>query len=124
MFDILDLTGHHDWFLDPAFTWHLAPEFKQLDIFSRNLVEVNDLAERGIHLASSFIKRVESEEQRKALFQVAEDFRKKVDFSKDIVKYSLKSWLFEEEKKSLFFPLHLVNNAHILNLSLNIDVFR
>ena len=52
----------------------------------RNLVVVNDLAERGIHLATDFIKRVDSEEQRGALSQV-------VDFSgrvKDTSKASLK----------------------------------
>ena len=90
VFDILELTGHQDWLLEPAFNWHLAPEFKQLEVFTSNLVVVNDLAERGIHLASSFIKRVESEEQREALFQVVEDFWKRVDFSKDVVKASLK----------------------------------
>ena len=91
VFDILELTGHQDWLLEPAFTWHLAPEFKQLEVFTSNLVVVNNLAERGIHLASSFIKRVESEEQREALFQVFEDFWKRVDFSKDVVKASLKN---------------------------------
>ena len=56
-----------------------------------SLVVVNDLAERGIHLATEYIKRVESEDQRQALFQVVEDFRKRVDFSKDVVKSSLKN---------------------------------
>ena len=39
---------------------------------------VNDLAERGCHLATEFINRVESDEQREALFQTVEDFRAKV----------------------------------------------
>ena len=47
-------------------------------MFTRNLTVVNDLAERGIHLATDYIKRVESEEQRAALFQVVEEFRGRV----------------------------------------------
>ena len=90
VFDILELSAPQDWLLNPVSTWHLAPEFKKLDLFTKNLVVVNDLAERGIHLAGAFVNRVESEEQRDALFQVVEDFRKRVDFSKDVVKSSLK----------------------------------
>ena len=91
VFDLLKLTGPQDWLLSPAATWHLAPEFQQLNIFVGSLVVVNDLAERGIHLATEYISRVESEEQREALFQVVEDFRKRVDFSKGVVKSSLKN---------------------------------
>ena len=91
VFDLLQLTGPQDWLLSPAATWHLAPEFQKLNIFVSSLVTVNDLAERGIHLATEYVNRVESEEQREALFQVVEDFRKRIDFSKDVVKSSLKN---------------------------------
>ena len=87
VFDLLKLTGPQDWLLSPTSVWHLSPEYMKLDIFSSNLVVVNDLAERGIHLATDFINRVESEEQREALFQVVEDFRARV---KDTTKASLK----------------------------------
>ena len=46
--------------------------------FANNLTVVNDLAERGIHLATEYINRVQSEEQRQALFQVVEEFRDRV----------------------------------------------
>ena len=59
----------------------------KLEEFVRKLTIVNDLAERGCHLATNFINRVESEEQREALFQVVEEFRGRV---KDINKSSLK----------------------------------
>ena len=48
---------------------------------------VNDLEERGIQLATDIIKSVDSEEHRNFLFQIVEDFRKKV---KDCSKKSLK----------------------------------
>ena len=92
--DLLQLTRPQDWLLSPVASWYLAPEFQQLDIFVSSLVVVNGLAERGIHLATEYIKRVESGDQRQALFQVVKDFRKRVDFSKDVVKFSLKNcWL-------------------------------
>ena len=50
----------------------------KLQVFTSNLTVVNDLAERGIHLASDYINRVDSEEQREALFQVVEEFRGRV----------------------------------------------
>ena len=78
VFDLLKLRGSQDWLLDPVSTWYLSPDYKQLDVFTRNLSVVNDLAERGVHLATDFIKRVDSEEQRQALFQVVEDFRSRV----------------------------------------------
>ena len=57
-----------------------------MQVFTKNLVIVNDLAERGIHLAKDFIKRVESEEQRQAHFKVVEEYRSRV---KDTTKASL-----------------------------------
>ena len=76
-----------DWLLTPASTWHLSPSFLKLKEFTTNLVVINDLAERGFHLATDFIRSVDSEEQRDALFQVVEDFRSRV---KKITKASLK----------------------------------
>ena len=87
VFDLLNLPGPQDWLLTPTSEWHLSPDYLKLDTFSSNLVIVNDLAERGIHLATDFINRVESDEQREALFQVVEDFRGRV---KDTTKASLK----------------------------------
>ena len=87
IFDLLHLKGSQDWLLNPTSYWHLSPEFNMLLEFANNLVVVNDLAERGVHLATDFIKRVESEEQRDALFQVVEEFRDRV---KDVTKSSLK----------------------------------
>jgi hypothetical protein len=86
IFDLLKLTGPQDWLLTPVSTWPSSSDYVQLLVFTRNLTTVNDLAERGIHLATEFIRRVESEEQRQALFQVVEDFRNKV---KDSNKASL-----------------------------------
>ena len=88
VFDILGLSGPQDWLLADPSTWDLYPEYEQLQIFTRNLVVVNDLAERGIHLATDYINRVESAEQREALFQVVEDFRGKV---KNLNKKSLEN---------------------------------
>ena len=86
VFDLLQLAGDQDWLLASASTWHLSRNYKQLQIFTENLTAINNLAERGIHLATDYIKRVESEEQRQALFQVVEEFRSRV---KDTSKASL-----------------------------------
>ena len=73
--------------MKPAASWHLSPCYRRLEGFAKNMVVVNDLAERGCHLATEFVNRVESEEQRQALFQVVEEFRGRV---KDTTKSSLK----------------------------------
>lgn len=78
LFDLCGLQGPQDWLLAPSCNWHLSTSFKQIEEFANKLVVVNDLAERGCHLATEFINRVESEEQREALFQSVEDFRAKV----------------------------------------------
>ena len=85
--DLLELRGDQDWMLASASTWPLSKDYTKLQEFTRNLTVVNDLAERGIHLATDFIRRVESEEQRHALFQVVEEFRGRVQ---DTSKASLK----------------------------------
>ena len=85
--DLLQLIGPQDWLLAPASTWHNMPEFCMLEQFAQHLVVVNDLCERGIHLATDFINQVESEEQRQALYQVVEEFRDRV---KGCTKASLK----------------------------------
>ena len=87
IFDLLGLTGPQDWLLIPASQWPLFHEFRSLQSFGSNLVVVNDLAERGIHLATDFVSRVRSEEQRTALFQVVENYRGRV---KKVTKGSLK----------------------------------
>ena len=87
VFDLLNLSGSQDWLLTPTSEWHLSPDYMKLHNFASNLVVSNDLAERGVHLATDFINRVESEEQREALFQVVEDYRSRV---KDTSKSSLK----------------------------------
>ena len=60
--------------------------YKVLDDFTRQLTVVNDLAERGIHLATDFVNRVQSEEQRDALFQIVEFFWSKVENSTKLSK--------------------------------------
>ena len=52
VFDLLQLAGDQDWLLASASTWHLSMNYKQLQIFTENLTAINDLAERGIHLAT------------------------------------------------------------------------
>lgn len=87
LFDLFDITGPQDWLLTPASTWHFSPVFIELQEHANNLVVINDLAERGCHLATEFINRVDSEEQRQALFQVVENNRAMV---KNTNKSSLK----------------------------------
>ena len=87
LFELFDLEGPQDWLLAPSCTWHLSPNFIKLEEFAKTLVVVNDLAERGCHLATEFINRVQDEEQRQALMQHVEDFRKKV---KNLNKENLK----------------------------------
>ena len=79
---IFDLQVSQDWLLHPASDWHFSPELNKLLAFTNNLVVVNDLTERGVHLATDFIKRVESEEQR-----MVEEFPER---DKDVTKSSLK----------------------------------
>ena len=71
----LHLMGH--WLLAPASTWHDMPELRVLEEFAQHqLVVVNNLCERGVHLATDFINMfMKSEEQRPSLFWVVEDFR-------------------------------------------------
>ena len=78
IFDLFDMTGEQDWLLAPSSNWHLSSDFRKLEEYALSLVCVNDLAERGCHMATEFIKRVESEEQRTALWQCLEDYRVKV----------------------------------------------
>ena len=66
--DLLQMTGKQDWLTSPASTWHKSTDFLTLKEFALNLVVVNDLAERGIHLATDYINRVRSEELKQALF--------------------------------------------------------
>ena len=87
IFNILQLNGSQDWLLAPATSWSLSPDYSVLEEFAQNLLVVNDLAERGIHMASDCIDSVQSEEQRAALFQIVDDFRSRV---KDITKASLR----------------------------------
>ena len=77
MFNILQLNGSQDWLLFPTIPWSLSPEYKVLEKFIRNLLVVNDLAEKGVHLihlifhfrlASDCNNRVQSKDQRVALF--------------------------------------------------------
>ena len=78
VFNLLHLGGAQDWMLASTSSWHLSKDYTRLQEFASNLTIVNDLAERGIHLATDYIRRVESEEQRQALFQVVEEFRGRV----------------------------------------------
>ena len=78
LFDLCELEGPQDWLLAPSSNWHLSTSFRQIEEFAKKLTVVNDLAERGCHLATEFINRVESEEQRQALYQTVLDFRAKV----------------------------------------------
>ena len=87
IFNLLDISGSQDWLMNPASTWPLSKEFQKLKDFACHLVVINDLAERGIHLATEFINAVDKEDQRAALFQVVENFRSRV---KDVNKSSLK----------------------------------
>ena len=57
-----------------------------LEQFAEHLVVVNDLAERGIHLASKFYQQ--GGVRRAALFQVVEKFRGRVtDLNKNTLKF-------------------------------------
>ena len=110
VFDLLELSSAQDWLLAPPPTSRTTPSCRyntvpgstmiqvqvqvqvmqwsnKLQLFTSNHTVVNDLAERGIHLATDFIRRVESEEQRHALFQVVEELRGRVQ---DTTKASLK----------------------------------
>ena len=78
LFNLCGIEGPQDWLLAPSSSWHLSTDFRQIETFAKKLTVVNDLAERGCHLATEFINRVESDEQREALFQTVEDFRAKV----------------------------------------------
>lgn len=61
VFDLLDLPGSQDYLVTLAFSWHHSTDCMRLQEFATNLTIVNALAERGIHLATYFIRRVESE---------------------------------------------------------------
>ena len=76
MFDLFDMAGPQDWLLAPSSSWHLSPCFRKLEMFAKSLVVVNDLAERGCHLITEYVNKVQDEEQRQALVQVVEGWRK------------------------------------------------
>ena len=87
VFDLQNLSDSQDWLLTPTSEWNLSPDYMKLEKFTRNMVVVNDLSEHGVHLATDFINRVDSEEQIDAFFLVVEDFRGRV---KDTTTKSLK----------------------------------
>ena len=72
VFQLLGLEGTQDWLQTPASMWKLFSQFKKLQEFAFNLSVCNDIAERGIHLMTDFIKHCDSEDQRQALFQCVE----------------------------------------------------
>ena len=78
VFQLLGLEGSQDWLQTPASLWKLFAEYRKLEEFSSNLPVCNDIAERGIHLMTDFIKHCESEDQRQALFQCVEFHRELV----------------------------------------------
>ena len=86
VFQLLGLEGSQDWLQTPASLWKLFAEYRKLEEFSSNLPVCNDIAERGIHLMTDFIKHCESEDQRQALFQCVEFHRELVP---DCTKQSL-----------------------------------
>ena len=75
VFDLLGLTGTHDWMSIPASLWENFLEFRKFKEFAENISVCNDVAERGIALITSFINKAQSEEQRQALLQVVEFHR-------------------------------------------------
>ena len=75
IFDILGLTGAQDWLSIPASLWDNFQEFRIFKEFCENLSVCNDIAERGVALITSYINKVESEEQRQAMLQVVEFHR-------------------------------------------------
>ena len=86
VFDILGLTGAQDWLTIPAGLWENFLEFRKLKEFALNISVCNDIAERGVALITSYMNKVESEEQRQALLQV-------VEYHRELVKNTNKSSL-------------------------------
>ena len=82
MFDLLGLTGSHDWMTIPANLWENFQDFRKFQIFAENTSVVNDVAERGVALISAYINMAQSEEQRQALLQVVEFHRSQVTNTK------------------------------------------
>ena len=78
MFDLFDMVGPQDWLLAPCSSWHLSANFRRLEQFASSLVVVNDIAERGCHMATENINTLQDEEQRQALVQRVEYFREKI----------------------------------------------
>ena len=78
LFDRLGLMGPNDWLLAPQNLWHLFTEYRVLTDFVKHLKVTNDIAERGCHLMTEFVNRVESEEAREALVQSVSYHRKLV----------------------------------------------
>ena len=75
VFDKLGLSGPQDWLQLPCNMWPMFSEFRKFAQFAINLLVINDLAERGIHLITEFINKSANEEQRQALLQVVEYHR-------------------------------------------------
>ena len=84
----LGLDGLNDWLLLPCKLWPLFPPFNKLCSFVRNLAVTNDLAERGCHLMTEFINRVQSPTARAALVACVSNHREKM---KDFTKKSLEN---------------------------------
>ena len=86
VFDILGLAGTQDWLTIPASLWENFLEFRKIKEFALNISVCNDIAERGVALITSYMNKVESEEQRQALLQV-------VEYHRELVKNTNKSSL-------------------------------
>ena len=83
IFDLLGLKDEQEWLQTLFIMWDKFKNFRFL-VQVLSLTVVNDLAERGIHLATDFIDRCRDEEQRQALLQVVEDHRSRFpDYKKD-----------------------------------------
>ena len=81
--DRLGLGGPNDWLLLPQHLWPLFPPYLKLQEFAQNLSVSNCIAERGCHLITEFVNRVDSPEAREALCDCVAYHREMVkDFSK------------------------------------------
>ena len=73
----------NDWLLLPSNLWPLFPPYQEFEEFVSNMSVTNDIAERGCHLITEFVNRVQSDEAREALVQCVAHHRAQVKgFSK------------------------------------------
>lgn len=75
MFDLLKLDGKNEWLKCPPEVWSHFEAFDTANDFVKQLLVVNDIAERGIKVIGDFMHSTKSDKELECLAQTVEFHR-------------------------------------------------